>query len=242
MSEDDSANAGGREALQRRLELEFGDRSLAGTFVDALEADVLDRLVAACEADIATAAILSYRPPTVPDHEVGSLWILAFGYRFVDASAADQGGVPPMTALAPGPVNEALAREAAAFTAGRPVPIVAQWEVARALEAIGIDGVISVEPDVADDGSVIYLSTLGVLEKGLRLAAEVGVDVGQAGVLGQADHAWRCVDTARSAGLTAAVPTGIQLPADYDEASGQPWTRSRASYLPVDLLARSYRA
>jgi len=40
--------------------------------------------------------------------------------------------------------------------------------------------------------------------------------------------------------MTAAVPDGVELPSDYDPDSGQSWTRSRASFIPADLLARAF--
>lgn len=145
-----------------------------------------------------------------------------------------------MSALEPGPVNEALAGAAASFVARHPVPIVAQWEVARVLRDLGVANVVSVEPDQASDGTVVYLSTAGVIEKGLRLAAEASIEVGVAGVVGHADHAGRCVRTAVAAGLDAAVPAGVHLPSAYDSESGQPWTRTRGDYIPADLMARAF--
>ena len=53
---------------------------------------------------------------------------------------------------------------------------------------------------------------MGVIEKGLRLLAESDRTAGRAGVLGHADHAWRCVMIARS----------------------------RVASVPLDLLARSF--
>lgn len=190
------------------------------------------------------AAALAYRPTTVPAAELDSLWVFAYGYRF--ASGVDAAGVgigervPPMEALVPGPTNEHLARAVADLVARNPVPVIAQWEVARVLTGLGVAPVISVEPDVGDDGSVVYLSTAGVAEKGLRLAADAGVAVGRAGVLGHADHVVRCVLTARHTGLAADVPGGVELPTAYDGESGQVWTRARDTWIPVDLFARTF--
>jgi hypothetical protein len=230
-----------RAALLHRLVDELEDDSLAARVVAALDDDTLDRLVERTGGDLAVSDLLSYRPDRVADHRVDSLWILAFGYRFADHHAPTEAGeIPAMTDLEPGPVNEAMALAAATFVAAHPVPIIAQWEVALVLHELGVPDVVSVEPDRASDGSVVYLSTVGVIEKGLRLAAEAGIEVGRAGVIGHADHARRCVLTATVAGLDAAVPDGIRLPADYDHDSGQPWTRSRAAFIPVDLMARSF--
>jgi len=229
-----------REELITRLMTELGDEILATEIVGLID----DRVVGALGdlGDIATTPALSYRAPVLDDEAVDTLWILAFGYRLASSAGTEalaDAGIPPMHDLLPGPTNEELARVAADFVARMPVPIIAQWEVARVLETLGVPRVISVEPDQADDGSVNYLSTAGVLAKGGRLAAEAGIVIGKAGVLGQADHASRCVITAKAEGLDAAIPAGVRLPSGYDPESGQPWTRSRAVYLSVDLMART---
>jgi hypothetical protein len=228
-----------RDALQQRLAEELDDVGFASDVVAALDDTIVDGLAERVGADIATSRVLSYRPPRIDDDDVDSLWILAFGYRLAAASTAGVGEVPPMSNLEPGPANEDLAREAASFVARRAVPIIAQWEVAQVLDDLGVPRVISVEPDHAADGSVVYLSTAGVLEKGLRLAADARIEVGQAGLLGHADHIKRCLMTAAAAGMTAGIPEGVKLPTDYDPESGQVWTRSRAKYILVDLMARS---
>ena len=220
-----------RDALARRLEQELGGGAVASAIVEGLDDGVGD--------EVATSPLLDYQPPTLPDDKVASLWVLAFGYRLTDPSAASDGAIPPMEALAPGPVNEALAHEAAAFVGRHRVPIVAQWEVAGMLVALGVDGVISVEPDHSDDGDIVYLSTAGVIAKGLRLATDAGITVGEAGLLAHADHAVRCVMTANAAGMRAAVPRGVRLPSEYDLESGQPWTRRREDFIPLDLMGRT---
>ena len=228
-----------RSALQHRLADELGDADAAAGIAAAVDQDTVDRIVRRSGGDLARTDLVSYRPVRVDDDRVDSLWVLAFGYRIAAGQEAADGAIPPMRALEPGPVNEDLAHAVWSFVARHPVPIVAQWEVARVLDDLGVADVISVEPDRASDGSVVYLSTAGVIEKGLRLATEAGIEVGIAGVVAHADHAQRCVRTAAAAGLDAAVPAGIRLPRTYDPESGQPWTRSRAAYVPVDLMARA---
>lgn len=225
--------------IRRRLARELGDEELAAGVASSIDETLLQRLA---DVDIATTPLLTYRPPTAPDDRIDSLWILAFGHRVV-ATADDvdhDGGIPPMSDLEPGPVNERLARLAADFVSRRPVPIIAQWEVADELGALGVTDVISVTPDRAADGSVVYLSTAGVLDKGRRLVEAAGVEAGRAGLLAHADHAGRCLLTAAAAGLDAVVPDSVDLPTAYDPASGQPWTRRRADFIPVDLMARAY--
>jgi hypothetical protein len=232
-----------RAALQQRLAIELGDGPIAREIASRVDDDSIERLATLlADGDPSTSPLLSYQPYRIAGDEVDSLWILAFGYRLADPSTEAElaGTIPPMSALIPGPINEALAHEAADFVARRPVPIVAQWEAARVLADLGVANVISVEPDIDDAGTITYLSTAGVVSKGLTLAAAAGVAVGRAGLLAHADHGVRGLSTAAAAGLDAAVPEGVTLPVMYDAKSGQPWTRSRVSYLSADLLARSY--
>lgn len=232
-----------RGRLRERLTVELGDGSMAAEVVDGLSDSVVEGLEALAGGDLEGSPMLSYSPTMVPADSVDSLWVFSFGYRFAPGAEPPNGGdVPPIDALVPGPTNEELARVAAAFVADHPVPVIAQWEVAQVLESLGVPGAISVEPDVAPDGTITYLSTSGVTEKGLRLAAEAGVAVGHAGVLCHADHAVRCLLTARARGLTADVPDGVVLPTAYEPESGQEWTSSRVAFIPVDLLGRTVLA
>jgi hypothetical protein len=120
-----------------------------------------------------------------------------------------------------------------------PVPVYAQTEIATQLQAAGVPDVTSIDPVTAPDGTVTYLSTAGVAEQTMSKAQAAGAALGTVGVVGFSDHAVRCVLTARKAGMTAAaVPKGMRLPRGYDAESNQPWTRTRAAYLPTDLLGR----
>jgi hypothetical protein len=215
------------EALVVRLGEELGDGALAAELVDAVGPAAVARLRAEVGDGVATHPLLAYQPPTVPDDEVDSLVVFAFGNR-----VAGDGS------LSPGPVNQDLADVTAAFVAEHPVPVFAQWEVADLLIAAAVPDVTSIEPDTGPDGEVIYLSTAGVAEKAVALADEQGVDLGQVGVICFADHVGRCVLTAEGAGMDAAVPEGVDLPSTYDPRSGQEWTRDRLAYLTTDLQGR----
>lgn len=230
-----------RGRLRNRLTDELGDATLADEIVGALDDGAVATFVDLAGGNVETSPRLSYRPPTVAADDIDTLWVFTFGYRFAPGvdPATFESVVPPQDAIVPGPTNEELARIAAEFVAEHPVPVIAQAQVADLLTEMGVADVISVGPDVAPDGTVTYLSTAGATAKGLRLASAAGVDVGTAGILGHADHAMRCVLTARAGGLAnAAVPEGVTLPAAYDTESGQPWTRSRAAYIPTDLAGR----
>ncbi len=217
-----------REAVTARLADELGDSSLAEQLVARLGDDALNTIEELVgSADVGTSLAFAIEPPTVDASGVGSLVAFAFGNRFADDGS-----------LRPGPVNEALARVTAAFVVEHPIPVYAQWEVAELLIAEGVPGVVSIDPDTDAAGVVTYLSTAGVAAKAVALAAARGTQLGHVGVIGFADHAVRCVLTARAAGMTADVPDGVDLPAEYDPLSGQEWTRDRLGYLAVDLIGR----
>ena len=72
--------------------------------------------------------------------------------------------------------------------------------------------VISVEPKVAPDGNVVYLSTPAVAEKGLRIARVMSLDMGRAGVVCVADMAAGCLLALDRLDIPAAVPAGVELP------------------------------
>lgn len=216
------------EAATRRLTVEFDDETLAGELVTRFGPETLAAMENAIGIDgAADSLLLAADAPTVDVDEIDSLVVYAFGNRV----AVDG-------ALSPGPVNEEMAAIVAAFVADRPVPVYAQWEVADLLIAADVPGVISIGREIDADGNITYLSTAGVAEKAVALAAESGTDLGRVGVVGFADHAVRCVLTSRAAGMTADVPAGVALPAQYDAESGQPWTRNRLDYLSVDIPAR----
>lgn len=217
------------EGLVARWSDELGDADLASSLVDGLGADGVAQFEALVGIDaVFTDPLVAMAPPTVPDDDVDSLVVYAFGNRV----AADG-------TLSPGPTNEALARVVEEFVADHPVPVFAQWEVADLLAESGVGDLTSIDPDTGPDGEVVYLSTAGVAEKAVTLARQQGVDLGQVGVIGFADHAVRCVLTSRAAGMDgAAVPEGVELPAEYDAQSGQEWTRDRETYLLTDLQGR----
>lgn len=230
-----------RSRLRHRLTDELGDAKLADDVVGALDDGAVAAFVDLAGGDVETSPRLSYRPPTVAADDIDTLWVFTFGYRFAPGvdPATYESAVPPQDAIVPGPTNEELARIAAEYVAPHPVPVIAQAQVADLLTKLGVADVISVGPDVAADGTLTYRSTAGAVAKGVSLARAAGVDIGTAGILGHADHATRCVLTARAGGLaSAAVPEGVTLPTVYDIHSGQPWTRSRAAYIPTDLAGR----
>lgn len=74
---------------------------------------------------------------------------------------------------------------------------------------------------------------------GPDLLGRSGRIAGHAGVLCNESHAGRCVLTARAAGMTADVPAGVELPSEFDPRSGQAWTRTLETWIPIDLAGRA---
>ena len=218
-----------RTALTQRFAKEYGDAALAQQVVAGLSDATITSLEARVPlAQVSTSPFLAYKPPRVAADKVDSLVVFAFGNR-LGANGE----------LQPGPMNEALATAVEKFVAKHPVPVYAQTEIATQLQAAGVQHVTSIDPVTNADGTVTYLSTAGVAQQVMTKAQAAGAKLGTVGVIGFSDHAVRCVLTARKAGMTnAAVPKGVTLPTAYDAESNQSWTRTRAAYLPTDLIGR----
>jgi hypothetical protein len=219
-----------RTALTQRLAKEYDDVALAKQVVTGLSDDTVSSLEAKVPlAEVATSPFLASKPPRIADGKVDSLVVFAFGNRI-----GDDGD------LQAGPTNEALGKAVFRFAIKHPdVPIYAQTEIATLLQAAGVQDVTSIDAVTAPDGTVTYLSTAGVAEQAMSKAQAAGEELGTVGVVAFADHAVRSVLTARKAGMTgAAVPKSMKLPTVYDPDSNQSWTRTRAAYLPTDLIGR----
>ncbi|MFJ4651399.1 hypothetical protein ACIP5Y_09005 [Nocardia sp. NPDC088792] len=138
----------------------------------------------------------------------------------------------------PGPVNEELAAAVVAARGNRDVPVYAQTEIAEVLRSrYGLTDVISIDPDRAADGTLIYLSTDGVAAKVAELRGD-SVATDHAAVVAFHDHQWRATRTTAKHGFDAFAPAGVPMPDQYDPQSGQPWTRSALVYLPTDFAGR----
>ncbi|RXS95759.1 hypothetical protein ESZ00_12595 [Silvibacterium dinghuense] len=156
-------------------------------------------------------------------------------YSFGNRLAADPKAQPE-----PGPVNEVLADTVVRVHKLLPSGsrIYAQWEIAHFLTAkYGFKDVVSIEPVIAADGTVTYLSTDGVAEAAVKRAGGTAA-IGPVAVVGHRDHAKRCVLTSRGRGMDAWVAKEVSLPVEYDAESGQPWTRRRDLYLLHDMAAQ----
>ncbi|MDP5228475.1 MULTISPECIES: hypothetical protein [Arthrobacter] len=206
------------------------DKRLTRLMLDALGRELDDPATAAVVEPHIQDVGFNWHPPVVAVADIDYIVAYSFGNR-----APAGGGDPAKVLYEPGPVNEALADTIAAVRKQKTVPVFAQWEIARFLSSkYNMTQVISIEPVIAKDGTITYLSTDGVAA---QVVAQRGTG-GTAGVIGFRDHVKRCVQTTRDRGMTAFAPAGIDMPGTYDPESGQPWTRRRDLYLLHDMYAQ----
>lgn len=175
-----------------------------------------------------------WHPETRPVRRLDFLLAYGFGNR-----PPAGGGDPTKVLPEPGPVNEELADTVARILRRRHLPVYAQWEIARFLKSKHhLSDVVSIEPVIAPDGTITYLSTDGVAAQVAELRRKLPGGIGTAGVVGFRDHVKRCVQTTRDRGMKAYAPEGFPMPAAYDSRSGQAWTRRRDLYLVHDMAAQ----
>lgn len=169
---------------------------------------------------------------TAPASSVTMILAYSFGNRI-------PAGVDPARTIGdPGPVNEALAAAVMATRGDRSIPVYAQTEIAVVLKSrYGLTDVVSIDPDRAADGTLVYLSTDGVAAKVAELRGP-SVSTDSVAVVAFKDHLWRATATTAKHGFKAFAPAGVAMPKDYDPQSGQIWTTSPLLYLPTDLLGR----
>jgi hypothetical protein len=193
---------------------------LAREFGDVADAEVVARLIG--------EEVLSWRPPEIAAAQVTTILAFTFGNR-----------TQPNGNRTPGPVNEALADITARLQRATGATVYAQWEIAEAAGSrIPSDRLFTIYPTRDERSEPRYLSTAGVVEEVVRRIGDPAT-LGIIGIVAFADHAWRCVATARRFGLTAGMPAGYAMPRQYDELSGQPWCRSRLVYLFHDIAIRA---
>lgn len=179
--------------------------------------------------------------PTIAAAQVNTIVAYSFGNRPNAASGnTSSTGVNQAALPDPGPVNEALADAVHQIWLLKPVKVYAQWEIARFLVSkyqMGTSVLTSIEPVIASNGSIVYLSTAGVAAAAVTRAGGAAA-MGNVAVVGHRDHAKRCIQTSQQAGMTAFAAREVTLPTVYDPLSGQPWTRNRSLYLVHDMFAQ----
>ena len=187
-----------------------------------------DLPIAEAVARLLGEEVLSWRPPDLAAAQITTILAFTFGNR-----------MQPNGNRTPGPVNEALADIAVRLHSATGAPVYAQWEVAEAAGSrIPPGQLFAIYPSRDERSEPRYLSTAGVVGEVVRRIGDPAA-LGTVGIVAFADHAWRCVATARRFGITAGVPEGYAMPKQYDELSGQPWCRSRLAYLFHDIAIRT---
>ncbi|MFF9011537.1 hypothetical protein ACF09C_00985 [Streptomyces sp. NPDC014870] len=229
-----SDRADERRGSEHRTDARRGGEGLPHHMLAVLAAELDDKVAARALVPHLYDVGFDWRPETAALGELDFIVAYGFGNR-----PPAGGGDPAKVRYEPGPVNEALADTVAALRRRRDVPVYAQWEIAHFLESKHqMTDVTSIEPVVAPDGTITYLSTDGVAAQVAEARKALPGGIGTAGVIGFRDHVKRCVQTTRDRGMRAFAPRGIELPATYDAESGQAWTRRRDLYLVHDMTAQ----
>ena len=185
-----------------------------------------DPAIALALADIVLQDTLSWRAPVIAVDRITTIIGFTFGNRIL-----------PNGNREPGPVNEALADVVAELHQKTGARVIAQWEVAAALQGrVAHDVGTPINPGRDSRGEPVYLGTSGVLEEIARQAAPQSL--GCLGVAAFADHICRCVATARRLRFDAYAPEDFTMPGAYDPQSGQAWCRDRQAYLLHDIMIR----
>lgn len=197
--------------IEAHLTHELGDGGIAHELANALHEDVL-----------------SWRAPEIDATKIDTILAFTFGNRLL-----------PNGNRSPGPVNEALADLVSRLHRETGAPVYAQWEVAEAVGTrMPANMLTAIFPDRDERAEPVYLTTSDVVSAVVKGAADRH-SFGVVGIVGFADHLWRCVATARRFGLDAYAPSGYAMPCEYDARSGQPWCRSRLPYLMHDIMIRA---
>ncbi|WP_326793844.1 hypothetical protein OHA79_51420 (plasmid) [Streptomyces sp. NBC_00841] len=219
---------------QERTAASGDDTALLHSMLASLSKELDDKDTARAVVPHLYDVGFDWHPETTPLADIDFIVAYGFGNR-----APAGGGDPAKVLYEPGPVNEELADTVARIRAVRNIPVYAQWEIARFLESkYHMTHVTSIEPVIAADGTITYLSTDGVAAQVLAARKQLPGGIGTAGVVGFRDHIKRCVQTTRDRGMKAYAPRGFDMPHTYDAESGQAWTRRRDLYLVHDMFAQ----
>jgi len=198
---------------------------------DALGKALADPHLAARLAPVLLDVGFTWDAPSQPAKSFRTIIAYSFGNR---------PALPGASSPAPGPINRELADAViAAQSRSHAAVIYAQWEIASFLKSEqNIGEVVAIDPVVAPDHTVTYLSTDGVAQAAIAHAGGDAAKLGRVCVIGHHDHAKRCVEVSRARGMDAWAMDGLPLPSDYDAESDQPWTRNREIYLIHDMAAQ----
>ncbi len=186
-----------------------------------------DAYIAKELATILVENILIWKAPTIATAQITSIIAYAFGNRIL-----------PNGNRIPGPMNEALADIVVQLHKETNAPVFAQWEIAEAIgDRIAPENLTVINPALDAQANIVYLSTAGVASAIIKHVGDPQ-KLGKVAVIAFNDHLYRCIKVSRDAGIDAYAPEGYSMPGNYDEHSGQPWTRNRLIYLVTDMKAR----
>jgi hypothetical protein len=196
----------------------------------AIEAKLTTQLgnsdVAAYTAKFLMDEILTWKGEELPIEEADTILAFAFGNRVI--LNGNQ---------VPGPMNVALADTVVEIYKQTGIPVYAQWEIAQSIgDRIPVKHLTSINPKIAADGTLTYLSTDGVAAAAVQLS---GGNMGKTVVVGFYEHSLRTINTSKSVGIDAYAPEDIELPHDYDPQSGQAWTRDAKTFVMHEIGNRS---
>lgn len=187
-----------------------------------------DKDVAAHTAEFLMNEILTWQGEPLPLEQADTILAYAFGNRLKSNGNQE-----------PGPMNEALADVVVELHKKTGKPVYAQWEIAQSIgDRIAPEFLTSINPQIAADGTIVYLSTIGVADEVVKQAG--GVDkLGKTVVVGFYEHSLRTISTSRDAGIEAYAPEGVALPHEYDPESGQAWTRDAKTFVMHEIRNRA---
>ncbi len=198
----------------------------------AIEARLTEQLknkeVAAYTAEFLMNEVLTWKGEPLAVNQADSILAYAFGNRL--SANGNQ---------TPGPMNKALAGVVVDLHKKTGKPVYAQWEIAQSIgDRIAPEFITSINPLIAEDGTVVYLSTTGVADEVVKQAG--GADkLGKTLVVGFYEHSLRTIITSREAGIDAYAPQDTALPHDYDAQSGQAWTRDALTFVMHEIRNRA---
>src|SRR5512135_2620200 len=179
--------------------------NLLGVIEAHLAGELGDHETARALAEVLREDALSWRAPEIDPARIDTIMAFTFGNRML-----------PNGNRAPGPVNESLADIAVQLHRRKGAHIYAQWEVAEAIGSrVPPERVTAIYPGRDERAEPVYLSTSGVVSAIVATQADRR-SFGVVGVVGFADHLWRCVTTVRQSGLDGYAPGDIAMPCEYD--------------------------
>ncbi|MGO4152594.1 hypothetical protein [Cupriavidus sp. YAF13] len=223
------------------VEVPISDAELRAQMIGKLSAELNDASTANVIEPFLMDVGFTWDLPVIPAAQVNTIVAYGFGNRPNTASGNTSSTGANQVALPdPGPINEELADVVHRIYQLKPVKVFAQWEIARFLVSkyqMNSANLQSIEPIVASDGTITYLSTDGVAAAIVALEGTAAA-LGAVAVVGHRDHAKRCINTSTARGMNAYAVKEVALPVNYDPLSGQPWTRRRDLYLAHDMYAQ----